>query len=82
MSTCYHYISWLVPNSLVILIMNFLTYPKQALLSVLYLLGLHQVQGLCQVHELILIAEHKVTLGHKLVELPLILVNKESSREI
>ena len=75
MSTCYHYISWLVPNSLVILIVKFLTYPKEALLSDLYRLGLHQVQGLCQVHELFLIAEHKVTLGHQLDELPLILVN-------
>ena len=55
--------------------MKFLTYTKEALLSVLCLLGLYQVHGLCQVHELILIAEHKVTLGHQLVELPLILVN-------
>ena len=55
--------------------MKFLTYTKEALLSVLYLQGLHQIHGLCQVHELVLIAKHKVTPGYQLVELPLILVN-------
>jgi len=55
--------------------MKFLTYTKEALLSVLCLLGLYQVHGLCQVHELVLIAEQEVIPGYQLVELPLILVN-------
>lgn len=39
------------------------------------LLGFYQVHGLCQVHKLVLIAEHEVTLGHQLIKLLLILVN-------